>query len=182
VPPRAPLIGMVGELTGRKNHLALVRQLPALREQWPELRVWIAGRGPEERTLREEAERLGVAEAVSLLGFRRDVPALLDAVDLLVHPALMEGFGYVLVEAMAAGKPVVAAAASNIPEVVSEGETGLLFPPGDGAALRAAVARVLGDATLARTLGEAGRERVRREFSLPRMLDELEDYFTACAP
>ncbi len=173
----APVLGLVGELTARKNQALLVRELPALRARFPGLQAWLVGEGPEREPLARLAADLGVADAVRLLGFRDDVPDLLAGIDLLVHPARVEGFGYVLVEAMAAGKPVVAAAASSIPEIVVEGVTGHLVPPDDGAALRDAVARVLADPARARALGEAGRARARERFSIPRMLDELETYF-----
>lgn len=203
-PAEAPVVGMIGELTARKNHALLLRELPELRRRFPGLEVWIAGEGPErERLLALAWEAGAVAQtvgaqagagaggagggsgsgsagegpAVKLLGFRRDVPYLVAGIDVLVHPARVEGFGYALVEAMAGGKPVVAAAASSIPEIVADGKTGLLFPPEDGAALREATARVLGDSGLARTLGEAGRTRARALFSLDRMLDEVEAYF-----
>jgi glycosyltransferase involved in cell wall biosynthesis len=172
-----PVIGMVGELTDRKNHIHLIRQLPALRETVPGLEVWIVGEGPEGSRLRYEAGQLGVEESVRLLGFRRDVPDIMNAIDLLVHPALMEGFGYVLVEAMAAGKPVVAADTSNLSEIVLDGETGYLCPAKDGQALKQAVTRILADPEHAGALGKAGRARVQGTFSFERMIQELETYF-----
>jgi glycosyltransferase involved in cell wall biosynthesis len=195
-PADAPVVGMIGELTARKNHALLLRELPELRRRFPGLEVWIVGEGPERERLLALAraaggapagggggcepggsESAGAGPAVKLLGFRGDVPYLIAGIDLLAHPARVEGFGYALVEAMAGGKPVVAAAASSIPEIVADGKTGLLFPPEDGAALREATARVLTDPGLARTLGEAGRTRARALFSLERMLDEVEAYF-----
>ncbi len=175
--PDDPVILMVGELTSRKNHIHLVRQLPGLLRRFPALRVWIAGEGVERDRLTREAQEAGVAGALKLLGFRDDVPDLVSACDLLVHPALMEGFGYVLVEAMAAGKPVIAAATSNIPEIVPDGEVGYLVDPDDGEALADRVARVLSDPGHAAALGAAGRERAARLYSFERMLDELEAYF-----
>lgn len=203
-PADAPVIGMIGELTARKNHALLLRELPELRRRFPGLEVWIAGEGPERERLLALAREAGggagpgapggvpdgapaggagargsagAGPAVKLLGFRGDVPYLIAGIDLLAHPARVEGFGYALVEAMAGGKPVIAAATSSIPEIVADGKTGLLFPPEDGAALREATARVLADPGLARTLGEAGRTRARALFSLERMLDEVEAYF-----
>jgi glycosyltransferase involved in cell wall biosynthesis len=177
VPTEVPVIGMVGELTDRKNHIHLLRQMPALRQRFDNLEVWIAGEGPQRDNLRREAERLGVGEAVRLLGFRRDIPDLVNAIDLLVHPALVEGFGYVVVEAMAAGKPVVAADTSNLAEIVRDGRTGYLCPPRDEAALLEAVTKILANPQHAATLGAAGRLRVQKEFSYERMIDELEAYF-----
>ncbi len=180
-PPGAPVIGMIGELTGRKNHAHLVRQLPALRRRFPDVQVWIAGEGPERGALLDLAAKLDAAPALRLLGFRDDIPDLIAGMDLFVHLARQEGFGYAIVEAMAAGKPVVAAAASNIPEIVADGLTGHLCPLDDDAALQDAIARVLSDPAHARELGEAGRARARALFSFERMIAELEDYFAELA-
>jgi glycosyltransferase involved in cell wall biosynthesis len=174
---KTPVIGMVGELTDRKNHVHLIRQLPALRQRFPDLEVWIAGEGPERSHLQTLARELGVGEAVRLLGFRDDVADLMNGIDLLVHPALMEGFGYVVVEAMAAGKPVIAADTSNLSEIVVPGKTGYLYPATAAEALQQAVTRVLADPDLAAALGAQGQRRAHREFSLERMLTEVEGYF-----
>jgi glycosyltransferase involved in cell wall biosynthesis len=100
------------------------------------------------------------------------VAAWLDRAELLVHPVRWEGFGLVLLEAMLAGLPVVASRVSSVPEIVLEGETGLLVPPDDPAALAAAVNALLGDPERTRVLGEAGRARAKAEFSVERMARE----------
>lgn len=174
IPSDAPVIVLVGELTRRKNAALLIRVLPGLLRHHPGLRVILAGAGREEAALRQRLRRDGLEDAVQLLGFRRDVPDLLAASDLLVHPARVEGFGYAVAEAMAAGLPVVATDASSLPEVVKRGETGLLFPRDDAGALELAVATYLDDPELRQRHGAAGRERARREFSIERRLDELE--------
>jgi len=115
-----------------------------------------------------------VAEHVRFEGFCEDVPRLLGELDLLVLPSLWEGFGLVLLEAMAAGRPVVASAVGPIPEVVADGETGLLVPPEDPAALADAIVRVLLDADLAARLGGAGRRRVERFFGIERMVAQTD--------
>ncbi len=176
-PPDAPVIGMIGELTERKNHILVLRCLPRLVERFPALRLWIVGDGDQRDILRAEADRLGVADRLVLTGFRSDVPDVLAGIDVLAHPALMEGFGYVLVEAMAAGKAVVAADTSNLPEIVAEGETGYLCSPADAVSWGRRLEGVLGDRELARRLGEAGQVRAKERFSFGRMLGELEEYF-----
>jgi glycosyltransferase involved in cell wall biosynthesis len=123
----------------------------------------VLGEGPE----RARLEALG--GPVLLPGRVGDVPALLARADVLVHPARWEGFGLALLEAMLAGRPVVATRVSSIPEIVVDGETGLLVPPDDPAALAEALARVLSDRDLAARLGAAGLERARAEFSAERM-------------
>jgi glycosyltransferase involved in cell wall biosynthesis len=89
-------------------------------------------------------------------------------------PSIWEGFGLVLLEAMAAGKPIVASRTATIPEVVLDGETGVLVPPGDAAALAEALAQLASDAELARRMGEAGRERLRQHFSIDKMVGDTE--------
>lgn len=175
--PDDPVILMVGELTARKNHIHLLRRMPGLLGRFPDLKVWIVGEGPQRDALAGAAAEMGCERALRLTGFRDDVPDLMAGCDLLVHPALMEGFGYVLVEAMASGRPVVAAGTSNIPEIVPDGETGYLVDPDDPEALSDRVGRILSDPDLARSLGEAGRARARELFSFERMLDEVEAYF-----
>jgi glycosyltransferase involved in cell wall biosynthesis len=115
------------------------------------------------------AGELGIAEAVFLPGRAGDVTAWLERAELLVHPVRWEGFGLALLEAMLAERPVVASAVSSVPEIVADGETGLLVPPDDPSALAAAILRMLADDTLATGYGAAGHERARREFSVDRM-------------
>ena len=175
--PDVPVIGMIGELTTRKNHILVLRQLPALVERFPGLKLWILGEGDQREVLAAEAAHLGVAGNLVLAGFRSDVPDLIPGMDVLAHPALMEGFGYVLVEAMAAGLPVVAADTSNLPEIIDEGVTGWLLPPGNGALWTRRLVDLLADPELGRRMGEAGRLEAGRRFTFARMLDELEAYF-----
>ena len=176
-PPDAPVIGMIGELTMRKNHLLIVRQLPALVERFPGLKLWILGAGDQYEVLAAEAALLGVSGNLVLAGFRTDVPDLIPGMDVLAHPALMEGFGYVLVEAMAAGVPVVASDTSNLPEIIDDGITGWLLSPRDGGLWARRLAELLADPELARRMGEEGRRTARQRFDFDRMLDELEAYF-----
>lgn len=174
IPEAAPVVICVGELTARKNAALLVAAVPGIAARVPGVVVLLAGSGAEEGALRRQVAALGLGERVRLLGFREDVPDLLGAADLLVHPARVEGFGYAVAEAMAAGRPVVATDASSLPELVEDGRTGSLFPPEDGAALEAAVVRYLTDGALARAHGAAGKRRAEREFLQERRLGELE--------
>ncbi len=117
---------------------------------------------------------MGVAARVHVLGPRKDVPALMHAMDVFAMPSIWEGFGLVLLEAMAAGRPIVASRVATIPEVVVDGLTGLLVPPGDPLALAEALAELANQPELAARLGQAGRERVRRQFSLEKMVGDTE--------
>jgi glycosyltransferase involved in cell wall biosynthesis len=135
--------------------------------------------GAYARMLEDEAERLGVADRVVFAGPRDDVPALLAGCDVFCLPSSAEGLPVVVLEAMAAARPVVASAVGGTPEAVVDGETGVLVPPGDADALAAALADVLADPARARTLGEAGRERVLREFSAQRATERILDLYNS---
>jgi len=173
----SPLLGVVGLLKERKGHEVLFRAMPQILEKFPRLALLVVGEGALRGKLEELTHRLDIARHVHFTGFRDDVLLLMEALDILVLPSKNEGFGYVLAEAMSLRKPVVASRISSIPEVVSEGRTGLLVPPGDVGALRNALLDLAGNPQKAQRMGLAGRRRVERLFSLERMLDEVEDLF-----
>jgi glycosyltransferase involved in cell wall biosynthesis len=163
-PVRPVTVISVGRLRAPKDFLTLVRA--AARLEAGSFRVRIAGDGPDRRRLVEEVERLGLADAVELLGTQPDVDALLAEADVFVLSSASEGLPMSVLEAMAAGLPVVASAVGGVPELVQEGDTGLLVPPGDPAALAAALARLVEEPELRERLGAAGRRRAEAEFSL----------------
>ncbi len=171
LPDDSLAIGVVAQLIGRKGHRFLLEALPGLLAQFPTLHVLFFGKGPRETELRETVSRLGLAGRVRLAGFRADLPRLLPCLDVLVHPALLEGLGVSLLQAASAGVPIVASRVGGIPEAVRDGVNGLLVPPGDAEALGRAVSRILGDADLAARMGAAGRELVGREFSVDGMVE-----------
>ncbi|MGQ9512036.1 MAG: glycosyltransferase family 4 protein [Thermodesulfitimonas sp.] len=167
LPVDTPVVGTVARLAPQKGVRYLIEAaglLPPGRQPF----FVIVGDGP----LRGELERLAAASAGGrffFTGMREDLPALLNAFDLFVLPSVSEGFGLAALEAMAAALPVVATTVGGIPEVVVDGETGILVPPRDAAALAAAIGRLLGDPELAAKMGQAGRERVRKLFTVERM-------------
>jgi glycosyltransferase involved in cell wall biosynthesis len=118
--------------------------------------------------LRALARELGLDPVVQFLGERRDVPALLAASDIAVHPSHEEGFSNSILEAMTAGLPLVVTAVGGNVEQVIENENGFLFPPRDAAALAAALEKLLADPALRRRMGEASRRRIETEFSIER--------------
>jgi glycosyltransferase involved in cell wall biosynthesis len=136
---------------------------------FPAARFVIVGDGPQRDELVALARDLGIADRVIFAGFRTDVPDLMSAFDLFVLASVFEPFGLVLVEAMALEKPVVASRVNGIPEVVADGEAGLLVPPRDPHALAEAAARLLRDQALARHMGQAGRGRVLARFTVEAM-------------
>jgi glycosyltransferase involved in cell wall biosynthesis len=168
------LIGNVGRLAPQKGQRHLVAAMPIVLERVPTAHAVIAGGGGLEEYLRELADELGVSTRVHVLGPRRDVPALMHAVDVFAMPSVWEGFGLVLLEAMAAGRPIVASRVATIPEVVLDGETGILVPPGDAPALAEALVQMAHDRQLAAGLGEAGRRRLQQHFSLQKMVADTE--------
>ncbi|CAN5650259.1 glycosyltransferase [soil metagenome] len=172
VPTGALIIGFVGRFVEWKGVLVLADAWRIAAPRLPDAHLVLAGAGEMEAGMRS---RLGDAgERVHWIGFRNDVPAVMKALDILAFPSRMEGFGLAAVEAMAAGVPVIAAAAGSLPEVVEHEGQGLLVPPDDADALAAAMLRLAGDPDLRHRLGAAGRERVRRDFSVRRMVDAYE--------
>ena len=168
------LVGNVGRLALQKGQRHLIAAMPLLLQRVPRAHAVIAGGGDLEDYLRDLAEEAGVAERVHVLGPRKDVPALMHAIDVFAMPSIWEGFGLVLLEAMAAGRPIVASRVATIPEVVVDSETGLLVPAGDPQALADALAELADQPALAHQLGESGRERLRRQFSIDKMVGDTE--------
>lgn len=171
VPLDGPVIGVVAQLISRKGHRFLIQALPPLVAEFPALRVLFFGQGPEAASLERSIVTAGLAGQVRLCGFRSDLPDLLPCLDLLVHPATMEGLGVSLLQASSAGVPVIASRVGGIPEAVRDGINGLLVPPGDVPALGAAMGQLLRDPDLARRLGRGGRVLMSTEFSIPAMVE-----------
>jgi glycosyltransferase involved in cell wall biosynthesis len=151
----------------RKRVQLLIRAAARLRDRIPGLEVRIVGRGPEEPRLHRLAERLRIGDTVRWLGdiSQADLAAEYNRADLFCLPSVQEGFGIVFLEAMAAGKPIIAARASAVPEVVTQG---LLVDPDNEAALAAAIERLYRDADLRRQLADLGLSRVE-QFDAPRV-------------
>jgi glycosyltransferase involved in cell wall biosynthesis len=165
--PSGPVLLEVGRLCDVKGQRDLIAAVPRLGRD--DVTLLLVGEdietgGAYRRMLEREAFDLGVGDRVRFLGRRDDVPALLAAADALVLPSSIEGLPLVVLEAMAAQRPVVATAVGGTPEAVVDGETGLLVPPGDVDALARAVDSLLADPERARRLGEAGARRVRERF------------------
>jgi glycosyltransferase involved in cell wall biosynthesis len=164
------LVGMVAQLIPRKGHAVLLDALEKLRRDHLNLRVLLLGRGPLEGELRSDIARRNLTSHVQLAGFRSDLPQIVPALDLIVHPALAEGLGVALIQAAAAGVPIVGARAGGIPEIVHHEQNGLLVEPGSAAALAQAIDRLLADRTLRRQFGAAGRALVARQFTYEQMV------------
>jgi len=172
-----PVLGVVCELRAQKALEVLFEAAALLLAEFPTLKVLVAGDGPERARLEEGARRLGVADTVLFLGIRRDVPAVLAAVDVAVLSSDYEGSPLSVMEYMAAAKPVVSTRVGGVPELVKEDVHGLLVEPRDPEALAEAVTRLLRDPALAKRLGAEGRQRQQREFSLEAMVRRIEDLY-----
>ncbi|MCW2606207.1 MAG: kanF [Frankiales bacterium] len=171
LPPEAVVIGAVNRLSPQKDPLTLLRAVGPLLAARPELRLLLVGDGP----LRAEVERLAGPQVV-LTGLRTDVPRLLRAMDVFVTASLWEGLPRTVLQAVATGLPVVATAADGVVDVVVEGRTGLLAPPGDAQELGAQLARLLDDPVLGERLTAAAATRLP-EFDAHRMVARLEDLY-----
>jgi glycosyltransferase involved in cell wall biosynthesis len=171
-------IGFVGRFVEWKGVLTVAEAWRRVAPRLPDAHLVLAGTGEMEPQMRA---RLDGVPRVHWLGFRRDVPAVMRALDILAFPSRMEGFGIAAIEAMAAGVPVIAARAAALPEVVGHEAQGLIVPPADVGALAAAMERLAADPVLRRRLGDAGRERVDREFTETVMVDRYERVLAAAA-
>jgi glycosyltransferase involved in cell wall biosynthesis len=143
----------------------------------PEAVFVVAGEGPERRSLEAQARQLGVSRQIVWLGYRDDIANLLACSDLFVLPSLYEGLPIALLEAMAAGRPVVASAIGGVNEVIVHEQNGLLVPPADALALVGAIRTLLADPALAQRLARAGRACVAEHFSVARMVAQLTDCY-----
>ncbi len=152
---------IVARLFPEKNHKLLLAAFDGAARQNANARLLIVGEGVEGEAIRAEIARLGLEKQVRMLGVRRDVPRLLAAADVFVLTSDREGLPIAVLEAMAAGKPVIATAVGNLPDVVRDGENGRLVPPGDREALEVALIELLGDASRASQMGAAARETAR---------------------
>lgn len=167
----APVIGSVGRFTEEKGHRILIEALVGVRRFLPGARLVLVGSGPLEGAFRRLVRERGLDEAVVFAG-ERDSAGILPAFDLFVLPSLYEGQGLAILEAMAVGCPVIASDVGGVRDVVRDGETGMLVPPGDPGGLAEAVVKLWADPGRAAALAERARRVVREEFSVERMVRE----------
>jgi glycosyltransferase involved in cell wall biosynthesis len=176
-------IGYFGRLSPEKGVAGLLEALASLTRVCPECRTLIVGDGPQRTELEELARRLGLVERVRFLGFRTDARAIMEQVDVVVHTPLYEGFGIVVLEAMAAGRPVVANdAPGGIAEMVIHRQTGLVAPAGSSAAVVEALARLARDPAERRRLGQNGRARYEQQFSARAMAERTAAVYRRVLP
>lgn len=158
-------MGMVARLDLQKGFEVLLQAILDLKSDFPDLKLMVVGEGPDRERIEEIVQQLGLAQNVVLLGQRNDMPAIYAAMDIFVLPSFNEGLPMTVLEAMAAGKPVVATRVGAIPSVLQDGEAGLLVAPGDGNSLRQALATLLSDPALCARLGRHGQWYVQQNYT-----------------
>jgi len=181
-PSNALVVGSVGWLTDIKGHRFLVDAVAELKQERPAFHLVIVGHGDQRDALLAQAERAGIREAVHLIGAREDIEVCLAGMDCFVLPSLNEGMGRALIEAMAAGLPVIASRVGGIPALIQDGINGLLVPPADTQALARALRRVSDDQQWARQLGEKAARSIGPEFGVPAMVRAIERVYRETGP
>jgi glycosyltransferase involved in cell wall biosynthesis len=174
--PEAKVVGAVARLAPQKGVAYFVRAAAILARDRG-ISFLMVGDGPLRDELEAEAHKLGISDRIVFAGHRRDVGKILSCLDMLVLPSVTEGLPLIILEAMAAARPVVAAAVGGVPEVVEDGVTGILVRPGDEHALADAVSRLIAAPDMARFMGRAGRKRVQEHFTVSGMVRRTEKLY-----
>ena len=182
LPEGAPVVGIIGSLIPLKGHRIFLQMAALITGGCPDVRFLVVGDGPERGRLEATARGTGLLGKVIFTGVRRDIPELLSLMNVFVLSSHSEAHPLTILEAMAAGKPVVATDVGGNAESVRDGQTGFIVPPNDPRALHEKVAELLGDPALAARMGESGRERVTREFSVEKMIAETEAVYESFVP
>jgi len=170
------VIGFVGWLLPIKGVMHLLKAMEIICSKYPHARLAYVGKGGLEKDLKAETKRLGLTANIKFLGWRDDIEKIMPLFDIFVLPSLNEGMGRVLVEAMAAARPVVASDVGGIPDLVKPGESGILVPPGDAQALAAGIMRLIDQPEVAHKMGQLGRRR-SRNYRLKTMIQKIEDLY-----
>jgi glycosyltransferase involved in cell wall biosynthesis len=173
VPPGAIVLGVVARLVPVKDHATLLRAFAKLAQSWPALHLVVVGDGPLRSDLERDAVGRGLGHRVHFAGLRPHLPNPNGMFDFSVLSSVSEGFPNSVIEAMAAGRPIVATAVGGTVDAVEDGRTGLLVPAGDADALAAAIASLLRDPTRARTLGDAARQAARSRYQASTVMSQL---------
>jgi glycosyltransferase involved in cell wall biosynthesis len=177
-----PLVGIVATLRNWKGHLVFLEAMARVREYLPGARALIVGDGPQRHNIERCLHELRLGEAVILTGHREDVPDVLASLDVVVSASTeAEGVPQVLLQALAMERPVVATAVGGIPEIIQDGETGLLVPPGDAVRLAEAIQTVLTGPAQFRPQAMIGSRRTSRRWSVAHMLDQVERVYSELA-
>ena len=174
----APIVGLVGRLAPQKGPDYLLRAARLVRRRMPDVRYVFVGDGPEKTNLQAMAERLSIADKVFFLGRRDDMPQIYRSLDLMVLPSREEGMPMTIIEALAAGTPVIATRVGSVPKLIRHQETGLLLESGDIKGLSDAIVLMLSKPELRREYAATGRQLVYRQYSADCMADKYLDLYS----
>jgi len=176
--PKGLVVGTVGWLLPIKGPMHLLNAMARVWQSHPETSLVFVGKGDLEKELREEALRMEASGRVSFLGWRDDIPEIMQILDIFVLPSLNEGMGRVLVEAMAAAKPVVASRVGGIPDLVKHGQNGFLVGPGDIEGLSLAIRKLLIDKKMRDKMGMKGRT-MAQSFGVEKMVEKIDALYSS---
>lgn len=171
--PESPVVGMVGRLCRQKSPADFVRACTILSKRWPKVQFVLVGDGPERSEIDQLVENSSLGGQLTMTGFRRDIPELLSIIDVFVLPSLWEGMSISLLEAMAAGKAIVATDIEPNMEVLRHEETALLVPPKDPQKLAMAVERLLSDGDFAESLSRRSRQLIGEQYSPEVLMEKI---------
>ncbi len=177
IPEGSPVVGTIARLSVEKGHRELLHIAYAVLRRKPEATFLVVGTGPLADDLQSQAEQLGIKDRVIFTGARRDVTTLSHLMDVFLLPSREEALPLAILEAMAAARPIISSTVGGVPEVVVDGETGLLFGPDDRQGFTDAVVKLIEQPELARQYGERGRKRVASHFGVDRMVRETVRYY-----
>jgi glycosyltransferase involved in cell wall biosynthesis len=176
---RGAWIGVASRLVPKKGLEDIIRAFPQIHEFYPHARLVLLGEGPSQPELERQARSTGLGDRIHFPGFRRDVPELLAAFDIIAQPSISEGLSIAILEAMAAGKPVVACDIPGNREIITSGVNGTLVPPSDPPALATAMRSLLDNSAYARMLGKTAQADCRKRFSQNRMVRQTLSLYDA---
>jgi glycosyltransferase involved in cell wall biosynthesis len=173
----APLLGSIGRLHPQKGYSYLIESMGIILDQYPEAKLLIVGTGELENEIKSQVNRMGLSQSIIFTGIRADIPSILAALDIFILSSLWEGHPIVILEAMAAGVPVVATAVGGTPEIITAGETGILVQPRDPEGLSDAVMRLISNRELRTQIAQAGKKRALDFFTVENMTRRIESLY-----
>ena len=176
--PQGLVVGTVGWLLPIKGPVYLLKAMAEIWQSHPQIQLIYVGKGDLEEDVKKEAYRIGVSDKVAFLGWRDDIPEIMQVLDIFVLPSLNEGMGRVLVEAMAAGRPIVASRVGGIPDLVKDGQNGFLVKPSDVSDLSFAIKKLLDDKKMREEMGKKGRA-LAKDYSVEKMVDKIDALYTS---
>jgi glycosyltransferase involved in cell wall biosynthesis len=181
IPKQTPVFGTVSVFRRLKSHQVLLEATPEILRALPEARLLLAGEGPQEKNIRKKIEDLGVGKSVLMLGFREDIPRVLNTMDVFVFPSLQEALGTAILEALAMKRAVAASRVGGIPEIIEDGRTGFFIDPQNPTDIAEKVILLLKNPELRHQMGDQGRRYVETHYDQRLMVRRLEGLYRELA-